>query len=266
MVDVQSPSRPFELIYQSFGQKAGMGEYQAALQEIVSRAVGPDAQITVASLDSALIEGKGYASAQSLELPALLAAIATSADRGVDAIAIGNGFDPGLWESRELIDIPVLGFFETVAFFGLRVGWKLGVLCSSESGPARIEEVAARYGIAGRVVQPVAINVSVPEVMEAFRSKRSADEIVARCAEHAGHLARAGAEVAMIASGALDVFFTARRADSQLEIPILPGAMILAHELASAAALHRLGVPAVSRVGRFRTPPQAVHDRLRSPG
>lgn len=263
MADEQGSSQALELIYQSFGQKAGMGEYQAALQELVSRAVGPNARITVASLDSALVEGKGYASAQSLELPVLLESIVTAADCGVSAIAIGNGFDPGLWESRELVEIPVLGFFEAVAFYALRVGWKAGVLCSGRSGPARIEEMAARYGIAGRFVRPVAVDVSVPEIMAAFRSKRVADEILARCSEQVRHLATAGAEVTMIASGALDVFFAVNRSDSQLEIPILPGAIILARELESAAALHRLGVPSVSRVGRFRAPPPSVHELLR---
>jgi hypothetical protein len=47
------------------------------------------------------------------------------------------------------------------------------------------------------------------------------------------------------------------------ELPLLPAAQILACELEAAAAISRLGVPSVSRTGRFRSPPASIHAAAR---
>jgi allantoin racemase len=256
---------PLKVVYQSFGQKIGMERYQSHLESLLATSVGPRTRLTVSRLESALIEGKGFSSTQALDLPALLKSILDAVDRGADAIAIGNGFDPGLWEARELVDVPVLGLFETVAFYGLRLGWRLGVLCSGTSGPARVEELAARYGIAMRLVRPCAVGVSVPVVMEAFEKADMRRSVVEASRQAIHTLAAQGAEVVMIASGALDVLLQTEAAGETWELPLLPATRILACELEAAAVLSRLGVPSVSRVGRFRSPPASIHAAARMP-
>jgi Asp/Glu/hydantoin racemase len=251
---------PLEVVYQSFGQKIGMERYQSHLESLLATSVGPHTRLRVSRLESALIEGKGFSSTQALDLPALLKSILDAVDRGADAIAIGNGFDPGLWEARELVDVPVLGLF-----YGLRLGWRLGVLCSGTSGPARVEELAARYGIATRLVRPCAVDVSVPMVMEAFEKADMRRSVIEASRQAIGALAAQGAEVVMIASGALDVLLQAEAAGVTWELPLLPATRILACELEAAAALSRLGVPSVSRVGRFRSPPASIHAAARMP-
>jgi allantoin racemase len=186
-----------------------------------------------------------------------------AADSGAEAIGIGNGFDPGLWEVRELLDVPVLGLFETVAFYALRLGWRLGVLCSGSSGPARIEELATRYGIVSRLVRPIAVDTNVPTIMTGFHNPVVAEGILTACANALNELAHQGAEIAMIASGALDILFQVHREGRETVIPVVPATRVLARELEAAAALARLGVPASSRIGRFRMPPQSVQDAVR---
>jgi Asp/Glu/hydantoin racemase len=213
-------------------------------------------------LRSALVEGKGYSSAQALDLPALLASLANAEVSGAEAVGIGNGFDPGLWEARELLTVPVLGLFETVAFYALRLGWKLGVLCSGHSGPARIEELASRYGIAARLVRPVAVDVAVPDIVAAFQEPGATAEIIEASRACLVELERRGAEVAVIASGALDVLFHTSGGHAEPSIPLMPATRVLACEVETAAVLGRFGVPGVSRVGRFRSPPTSVRSAL----
>ncbi|MEA2622776.1 MAG: allantoin racemase [Chloroflexota bacterium] len=252
---------PLRLAYQSFGQVAGMEAYQGRLEEIV-RAASPESALRILRLPSTIVAGKGFASAQALDVPALLRSIAGAVDGGVEAVAVGNGFDPGLWEARELFDIPVLGMFETVAAYGLRVGWRLGVLCSGNSGVARVEELAARYGIGSRLVRPAAAGVRVPDVVAGFGDPQIAERVLEAARRSVAVLAERGADVVMVASGALDVFL-ASSGRPDVGLPVLPSVTILVRELEAAAGLARLGVPFVSRAGRFASPPPEILTSLR---
>jgi Asp/Glu/hydantoin racemase len=250
------------LAYQSFGQREAMEPYQSLLEQSVEQSVRPGVDARVLRLASALVTGKGYSSAQAIDIPALLESISSAIADGATGIAIGNGFDPGLWEARELFDVPVLGLFETTALFALRVGWKVGVICSGRAGPARVEELVARYGIGARMTAPVSLGVSVPEIMEAFRNPELKDRLIASAGDAANELARRGAEVAFVASGALETFLRSADAQPKIGLPLLPGVAILMRELETAVALTELGVPSASRVGRFMHPPSAVRSAL----
>lgn len=251
---------PLRLAYQSFGQVAGMEPYQERLEEIV-RSSAPGLDVPVLRLPSTILAGKGFASAQALDVPAVLRSLARSVQGGAEALAIGNGFDPGLWEARELFDVPVLGMFETVAFHALRVGWRLGVLTSGTSGVARVEELAVRYGIGARLVQPAAVGVSVPQVLAAFDDGAARASVMAAARRSVERLADRGADVVMVASGALDVLL-ATHPPARLALPLLPSVTVLVRELVAAAGMARAGVPFVSRAGRFARPPPEILESL----
>lgn len=259
----QLDAGPLRLAYQSFGQREGMEAYQEHLTQRLTASVSPAAEIRVLRLRSTLLEGKGFASAQALEIPALLQSVANAVETGCEAVAIGNGFDPGVWEARELFEVPVLGLFETVSLFALRAGWSVGVLVSGEQAVGRVEELAVRYGIRTRFVQPEAAGVAVPVIAAAFEDASGADAVIDAARRALGILRQRGAEVVIAASGILDTFldvFGSRLPETG--VPVLPAIPILARELEASAALARLGVPHVSRAGRFRHPPAAIRESL----
>lgn len=244
------------LAYQSFGRMRGMERYQNRLEHLV-RSVPVDAEVRVLRLPDTEISGKGFASAQALDLPAILRSMAAAASAGADAIAVGNGFDPGLWEARELLDVPVVGMFEAVAFYALRVGWRLGVVTSGASGVPRIEQLATQYGIRARLVRPASASVTVPMVVSAFDDPDAARRVLSATEGAVRTLAERGADVVLVASGALDVFLDeAGRPD--IGVPVLPSVTTLVHHLYGAALLARDGVPYVSRSGRFAGPPPEI--------
>ena len=251
------------LAYQSFGQAGGMEPYQSALVTLVRETASPDADIEVLTLQSAIVEGKGFASAQALEVPALLGSIEAAVANGAEAVAIGNGFDPGLWEARELFEVPILGLFETSALFALRLGWKIGVLCSGAPGISRVEEMIARYGLATRYMRPRAVGIGVPAVVAAFSDPAKGADLIATAEVAIDELASAGAEVVIVASGALDVFLQTTGYRSRGGIPVLPAVKILVCELELAARIARMGVPGASRAGRFAQPPPSIMQGLR---
>jgi len=248
------------LAYQSFGRVHGMEGYQHRLERLV-HSVPVDAEVRVLRLPDTEISGKGYASAQALDVPAILASMAGAAESGVDAIAVGNGFDPGLWEARELFDVPVVGLFEAVAFYALRVGWRLGVVTSGASGVPRIEQLATQYGIRDRLVRPATAAVTVPTVVAAFDDADAARRVLTATEAAIRTLVERGADVVLVASGALDVFLT-EFGRPDVGVPVLPAVTTLVHHLYGAALLARDGVPYVSRSGRFASPPPEIRAAL----
>ena len=239
-----------------------MEAYQSRLESAVRTAASADTEIAILRLENAVVAGKGFASAQALEVPRLLRSIRQAVSAGFESIAIGNGFDPGLWEARELFDIPILGLFETVSVYALRAGWRFGVLCSGRSGITRVEELATRYGIASRMVRPAAVGVTVPDVVAAFSDPSAAQQINETVRSATDELGARGAEVVVIASGALDVFIGSQQSSASARLPILPSTTILVRELETSALLARLGVPYISRAGRFAKPPSEVVSTL----
>lgn len=254
------------LLYQSFSQQEGSLPYSEALRRLLDGAASPQTTLTIGHIPAALMSGKGSGVVEALDLPALLKSVARHVAGGVSGIAIGNGFDPGLLEARELFDVPVLGWFETLTAYALRSAWRVGVLCSGASGPARIEAIAAVYGIQKRLVRPRSLGSNLPAILAAFGDAEAAEAIVAASERAAAGLAQDGAEAVIVASGMLDVLLETVGTKSLAGLPLIPGVPVLVKELEAAASLAALGVPFVSRVGRFRSPPREVFAALADEG
>lgn len=253
------------ILYQSFGQAEGMNAYRTVLNELVQRAAGADTEIVLGGLRTALLEGKGFGAAQALDVPLLLENVGREVAGGIDAVAIGNGFDPGLWEARELFDVPVVGWLETMLTYCMKVGWKVGVLCSGAAGPPRIEELITRYGVASRCLRPVALGKQMGNMLPAFEDPAVLAEVRSAADAACGQLADQGAEVVFVASGLLDTILEWEQPDTLGGIPFVPGIPVLVKEAEAAARIAQAGVPYVSRVGRFRAPPQSVIEAVAHP-
>jgi Asp/Glu/hydantoin racemase len=247
---------PLRLVYQSFGQRDRMEAYQDRLESLVSAGVSPDVEIDVSRLDSTVIAGKGFSSAQAFDVPHILRSVAAAVEDGADAVAIGNGFDPGLWEARELLDVPILGYFETLSAHALRLAWRFGVLCSGRAGPARVEEMAARYGVWPRMTRPSTLEIDVPTIVRAMTDADLRAGIGARLTPALDELRSRGAEVAIVASGALDVLLSMM--SYAAPIPVIHGVPVLVAELEAAGRMARRGHHRTSRAGRFASPPNEV--------
>jgi Asp/Glu/hydantoin racemase len=262
MVAWQVSNAPLRLAYQSFGQTGGMETYQDQLESTVRSSVSADVEITVRRLEWTIIAGKGYSSAQAMDVPLVLKSVAAAIDDGAEAVAIGNGFDPGLWEARELFDVPILGLFETVTSHGLRIASRLGVLCTGKSGPARIEELAARYGVWPRLVDPIAVGVDVPTVVRALTDPELRKDVATAVLDAINELRARGAEAVVVASGALGIFVDSVP-NFAPSLPIVSAVQVLVAELEAAGRMARRGVYTTSRVGRFAQPPQAIQELVR---
>jgi Asp/Glu/hydantoin racemase len=82
--------------------------------------------------------------------------------RGFDAFVIGHFQDPGLYEARSAVRIPVIGAGEASLHFAAQVGRRIGLVSIDQVFEVWHYEQADRYGLGDRVVAVTGLG-AVPE-------------------------------------------------------------------------------------------------------
>ena len=132
-------------------------------------------------------------------MPAILRSIAVAVDNGVEAVAIGNGSTSAYGRHENSLTCRSLACSRRSHSMVCASAGVSACSTSGRSGASRIEELAARYGIGSRMVRPVAAEVTVPTVVEAFADESVAAHIRRRRTPPSG-LGHRGADVVMVAS------------------------------------------------------------------
>jgi allantoin racemase len=103
------------LFYQSFGVSRGSrdGAYGQVLKRIVDRAAAPGTEVSINGLSPHHAIAEQYRHLEFLDTAEVLKNGLRAESEGYDAFLLGNIFDPGLHELRELLNIPVLGLRES---------------------------------------------------------------------------------------------------------------------------------------------------------
>ena len=103
------------LIYQSFGVSRGSrdGAYGRVLKRIVEAAASPGVTVEIRGLSPHRAIADQYRYLEFQDAVEVLERGLEAEREGFDAFLIGNIFEPGLHEMRELLNIPVLGLRES---------------------------------------------------------------------------------------------------------------------------------------------------------
>ena len=102
------------LFYQSFGVSRGSrdGRYGQVLKSILDRSAAPGTEISIHGLSPHRAIAEQYRYLEFLDKAEVMENGLRAEREGYDAFVLGNIFDPGLHELRELLNIPVLGLCE----------------------------------------------------------------------------------------------------------------------------------------------------------
>ena len=112
------------LFYQSFGVSRGSrdGAYGQLSEEIVEAAAAPGTEIDIQGLSPNRAIADQYRYLEFLDTAEVLENGLRAEREGYDAFLIGNIFQPGLHELRELLNIPVLGLRESTVHVACLMG------------------------------------------------------------------------------------------------------------------------------------------------
>ncbi|WP_144636131.1 aspartate/glutamate racemase family protein [Bordetella genomosp. 13] len=175
---------------------------------------------------------------------------------GYDAFALGCFFDPGLVEARSLVDIPVVSLTESCLLTGCSLGRRVGMIALTPFQKMQTEDLAARYGLSGRLSGVVVMEPAV-DLFE-LEDEGAAASIAQRFVESCRVALAQGAEVIIPGDGVLNEFLVRRRLLTMEGAVVLDALGVLFHHAAFFANARAAGCLDVSRRLLYAQPTGAM--------
>ena len=258
---------PMRLWYQSMTLASAWPGYNRALQGFLDRVKDPGTQIEIHGIESRGGIGDQYLYLAFIETQEVLANVERAAREGFDAFLIGNIADPGLYEAREIADLPVLGLCETTVHLASTLGANFALIAGNEKHAPRIVDNVGRYGLASRLHSVRFMRMPrLLDLDKGFADPAARQRMVDEFLSAAGEAAAQGAEVVIPGIG---VFMTLLGEEGvhavDGTVPILNGVTALVKSAEAAVRMRALmGGHWTSRRGRYAQPPAGQIAELRA--
>ena len=239
------PSHPARIWYQSFVHPIEQGPYIERLQALLNKVATPGVQFEVHGLDP---PDRHFHPLTELRCAAQVIRNAIEAERsGYDGFVIGHFQEPGLLETRGVLDIPVIGLGEATMHASLSMGTRLGLVTINPLFIDWHERQVRAHGLDQRVVGVRAIQADVDGLLRAFTDDASYVEMRNQFVEQVRPLVAEGAEV-ILPAGGLPMLLFARECPFVIDgALVLNGIVVVAKAAEMALALRRLTGSIVSR-------------------
>jgi Asp/Glu/hydantoin racemase len=189
------------IFWQSFVDASVNAPYMARLAEYLNGIAAPGTSVHVEGISPPDREF-GRLAEFRCAVQAIDNGIAAE-ENGFDAFVMGHFQDPGLYELRSALDIPVIGAGESTMLAASQLGRRLGLVTLDPCFEVWHYEQADRYGLGDRVVHVTGLGCKPEDFADAFAGNQAAHARMVRdfiaCAEP---LVEKGADV-VIPAGVL---------------------------------------------------------------
>ena len=181
---------------------------------------------------------------------------------GYDAFVIGHIQDSGLWESKAVVDIPVMGLGEACMLYACTLGMRIGIVTINPRFISGFRAQIRRYGLEQRVVGVHAMSFEPGELTRAFDSEDVYASALASFRAQAEPLVAAGVDV-LIPGGGIPMLLFAKERDFNIDgAPVVNGIPILVKMTQTAVELRRFSGLKISRASDMQIPPTYVLEEL----
>lgn len=248
--------------WQSFVDREQNGPYLDRLAAYLTEIADVGTEVDVVGMSP---PDRGYGRLTELRCAVLAVDNALeAAAQGYDAFAFGHFQDPGLYEARSAVEIPVIGLGEAALHWAAQLGRHLALVTIDSAFERYHLEQAERYGLGGRVRHVIGLGLTVEDFAPAFARDEGA---TARLAERFAKLVRpvveAGADV-IIPAGALPSLLLAdERGLTVGHAPVVNSVAVALKQTETAVKLRALTGLGPSRGPSFAVPPQLALDDFR---
>jgi Asp/Glu/hydantoin racemase len=188
-----------------------------------------------------------------------------AAARGYDAIVIGHFQDPGLYELKSAVRVPVVGAGQASMLYGAQLGRRLALVTLDDVFEVWHLEQADLYGLGGRITEVKGMNCNPADFSAAFagdiEAKKRMLAAFVTCAEP---VVAAGCDV-VIPAGVLPGLLVCEEFGFKVgHAPVVNTAAATLKSAEMAVRLHQLNGTEVSRGPSFAMAPQQAIDDFRS--
>lgn len=109
---------------------------------------------------------------EHLEIHKIIEKSVSAERNGYDAVVIGCFYDPGLWEARELVKIPVVGVCEaSLHVASMLTAGKFSILVGRKKWIPKMVNNARNYGFESRIASWRVLNLSVPDMRDTEKTQ-----------------------------------------------------------------------------------------------
>jgi allantoin racemase len=238
--------------YQSVTREGSFPTYRATLGRLLEAAAGPDVEIDVHGIQRQGGTGDQYRYLAFLETVEILENVHRAQEEGYDAFLIGNLFDPGLREAREIADIPIISLGETVLQTAETMGESMGFISINKKFEPRLWDGLTRRRLTDKVAGISSMQVPSMAALEAAGEDDTAVQaLLERFMKAAEETVEMGAEVVIAAGGVVMAIVADQGCfKTPSGAPILNGVAALVQQGKAAVELRRLmgGVYTSSRL------------------
>jgi allantoin racemase len=248
------------IFWQSFIDASANRPYMEALARELNRMADPGTVVEVVGISP---PDRAFGRLAELRCAVVAVDNAIQAERdGFDAVVIGHFQDPGVYEARSTLGIPVIGTGEATMHTAAQLGRRMGLVSLDPVFEVWHLEQAERYALADRVVGVAGLGVVPQDFTAAFAGDVAAharlrEAFVAKALP----LVAAGADT-IIAAGVLPGLLLTQEIGLLVgHAPVVSCAAVALKQAEMWVRLHRLTGLGPSRGPSFaQAPPQAIED------
>lgn len=250
--------------HQSFTDLDVFPQYRQTLQAHADTVMAGQAQVVVHGLRPgtyppgvAPMSVNSHAGMRMLNARQVCEAAQTAQAAGYDAFALGCFFDPALAEARSLVDIPVVSLTESCLLTACSLGRKVGMIALTPFQKMQTEDLAAQYGLSGRLSGVVSMSPAV-NLFDLEGDEAAAASIRDRFVQACRVALAQGAEVIIPGDGVLNEFLVRHRLLAVEGAVVLDALGVLFHHAAFFARARAAGCLDVSRVQYYAQPTEGM--------
>lgn len=248
--------------YQSIVSPQRMPNYFQALQRHAQSVADPGTEVVVSGTRTGG-QAMQYRFYEFWDTRDILENVVTARQQDYDAFAIGNIVDPGMYEAREMLDVPVLGLCETSLLVSCTLGRNFAFIALNDKFIPRLEEKVRQYGLTSRLAGIECMQLVIPQVDSAFLEPARRDAAIEQFLAGARKTVASGAEVLIPAAGGLMALLSQAGVFAVDGAPILDGVAALVKMTEMAVKLRKLTGVTVSRRLLFSQPPADLAELAR---
>jgi len=246
--------------WQSFIDATSSAAYMARLSEYLNAIAAPGTHVEVHGISP---PDRGFS--RLSEFRCAIIAIdngIAAAEAGYDAVVMGHFQDPGLYELKSAVDVPVIGTGEATLHFAAQMGRRIGLVTLDDVFCTMHLEQGDLYGLSGRVSHVAGLNADPSDFSAAFGGDTAAkDRMIAALRRVAEPMVAGGADV-IVPAGVLPGLLVGGEYGLRIgHAPVVNCAAVALMQAEMQVRLARLNGIAPAG-GRFcaRAPQQAVDD------
>jgi len=248
------------ILWQSLVSEESSSVYLGKLRQYVNEFSLPGVDVDVVGMDP---PARGWSRLSELRGAVHVVTAAIHAERaGYDAFVIGHFQEPGLYEARSTVGIPVIGLGEAVLLWSAHLGRRLGLVSVDSVFESIHLEQAQSRGLGERVVGVRALEATLEEFEKAF-SPEGYHALRERFLAQASDLIDMGADV-LVPAGGLFAMASAHEENFNIDgVPVVPSVLIALEWAQMTARIHQFSGVRPSTRSTFRqSPKQAIDDFL----